>query len=130
LRVLLDTHCWLWVWTDPERFSTEARALLGDPANETFLSAASAWEIAIKCALGRLALPEPPPEFVSKRTRLSGATALAIEHAHAVHVAALPMHHKDPFDRMLIAQAQVEGMSIMTVDRRFEPYDVDVHWAN
>jgi PIN domain nuclease of toxin-antitoxin system len=130
VRFLLDTHCWLWQASDPDRLSHEARELLGDPANEILVSAASSWEIAIKYATGRLSLPEPPQEFVPKRFDLTGASPLAIEHAHAVRVAELPMHHKDPFDRMLIAQAQVEGTPIMTVDRRFEPYDVDVRWAN
>ena len=94
--------------------------------NETFLSAASSWEIAIKYALGRLELPEPPKTYVPSRLVRSGATAMRIEHAHVLQVAELPRHHKDPFDRLLIAQAQVEGLTIVTSDAVFERYDVRV----
>lgn len=90
------------------------------------LSAASSWEIAIKYALGRLPLPEPPGEYVPDRMRTSGVIPLPVEHSHALGVATLPLHHGDPFDRLLIAQAQAEAIPILTADREFDSYDVEV----
>jgi PIN domain nuclease of toxin-antitoxin system len=130
VKVLLDTQCWLWMQVAPERFSSAAMALVRDLDNGLFLSAVSAWEIAIKYALGKLPLPLPPEEYVPSRLARSGVLALAVTHSHALHVATLPHHHRDPFDRLLVAQAQLEGMAILTVDRQLEPYDVTVHWAN
>ena len=129
MRLLLDTHCWLWMLAAPERFSASALALLEDRRNELLLSAASSWEIAIKYALGRLPLPAPPAEYVPQRMRSSGVLALAVEHAHALRVAALPPHHADPFDRLLVAQAILEGLPILTVDRQLEAYGVELVWA-
>lgn len=126
MRVLLDTHAWLWLQTHPERLSERAMALADDPENELFLSAASAWEIAIKYALGKLPLPAPPAEYVPSRLRTSGVSPLFVEHRHALHVATLPHHHRDPFDRLLIAQAQLDVLPLLTADPAFGPYDVDV----
>ncbi|MHB8452453.1 MAG: type II toxin-antitoxin system VapC family toxin, partial [Mycobacteriales bacterium] len=88
-------------------------------------SAASCWEIAIKYGLGKLPLPVPPAEYVVTRLRGSGITSLAIEHRHALAVAELPRHHRDPFDRLLVAQARQEGFLLVTADPAFEPYDVE-----
>jgi PIN domain nuclease of toxin-antitoxin system len=129
VRFLVDTHCWLWLQADPERLSSEVLSLLADPTNELILSAASSWEIAIKYALGKLPLPEPPSRYVPSRMAASGSRGLAVEHAHALRVAELPAHHRDPFDRLLIAQAQVENLVLVTVDRQFEKYDVEVRFA-
>jgi PIN domain nuclease of toxin-antitoxin system len=129
MRVLLDTHCWLWMQTDPGRFSKRTRELLEDPEHDLLLSVASSWEIAIKYALGKLALPAPPSDYVPSRLQASRTTSLPIQHVHALHVAELPPHHRDPFDRLLIAQAQVEKISVVTVDPEFEPYDVKKIWA-
>jgi PIN domain nuclease of toxin-antitoxin system len=126
MKVLLDTHCWLWMQAEPDRFSSETRKLLLDPDNELFLSAASSWEIAIKYALGKLPLPEPPSTYVPSRLQSSGVIGLAIEHAHALHVESLPPHHRDPFDRLLIAQAQLEELPIMTADRALASYSVTI----
>jgi PIN domain nuclease of toxin-antitoxin system len=92
----------------PGKLSNKARGLLEEPDNELFLSAASSWEIAIKHALGRLPLPGPPAEYVPQAMQRQGVTGLPIEHRHALHVASLPRRHGDPFDRLLIAQAQLE----------------------
>ena len=97
---------------------------LVDPSSRRWLSAASAWEIAIKHALGKLPLPEPPAIYVPERMRLSGFEGLAVTHAHALAVADLPPHHRDPFDRILVAQAGVEGLTLVTADAALEPYDV------
>jgi len=110
--------------TVPERIRPELLAELRDGRTRLLLSAASSWEIAIKYAVGRLDLPEAPPTYVPSRMQRSGVTGLTVEHAHALHVATLPRHHRDPFDRLLIAQAQLEAIPIVTVDPVFDAYDV------
>ena len=101
-------------------------ALLRDPANDLILSAASSWEIAIKYRLGKLPLPEAPGDFILPRLTRDGIEALPIHHHHVCAVAVLPDIHRDPFDRLLIAVAQAEGLPIMTADRQFLEYDVGV----
>lgn len=108
----------------PDRFSEAGRRRIASPNNQLFLSAASAWEIAIKYSIGRLGLPLPPLEYLRTRMARTATTELSITHAHALRVARLPSHHRDPFDRLLIAQAQVEGLCIMTSDPRFDRYEV------
>ena len=130
MKLLLDTHCWLWMQASPERFSPGAQALVDDPDNVLLLSPVSAWEISTKYALGRLTLPIPPAEYVPSRMKSSGVDALPLQHSHALQVASLPWHHRDPFDRLLIAQAQVESLPILSADRTFAAYDVQVHWAD
>lgn len=130
MRVLLDTQCWLWLHAEPERFGPAARQVVEELGNELLFSAASAWEIAIKYALGKLPLPAPPIEYVPTRMERAGTVALPILHDHAVRVAALPPHHRDPFDRLLIAQCQTERLRLLTADRQFEPYEVEIIWAS
>jgi PIN domain nuclease of toxin-antitoxin system len=113
----------------PERFRSDALELVKNPENELVLSAASAWEIAIKYALGKLPLPEPPWEYVPSRMTTSGVQPLVVTHTHALHVATLPAVHRDPFDRLIIAQAQIEKIPILTSDQRFASYSVSVFWA-
>ena len=122
---VLDTHVWLWLQTTPERIREEVVDLLADRANTLLLSAASSWEIAIKYRLGKLPLPEPPAEYVPERMRRSGVTALPVEHAHALRVADLPEHHGDPFDRLIIGQAQSLDVPIVTADGQFDAYEVE-----
>jgi len=110
----------------PERFSEQTRALLVDRNNELFLSAASAWEIAIKHGLGKLQLPGPPAEVIPPLLTKSGVTALPIQLSHALRVAELPPHHRDPFDRLLVAQAQLDKLPIVTADPKLARYDVTV----
>lgn len=126
MRILLDTHVWLWMLAAPERLAPAARPLVESRDNRLLLSAASSWEIAVKYSLGRLELPEPPVEYVPERMRKTGVEGLPVEHAHALRVAELELHHRDPFDRLLVAQAQVEGLPILTGDPVFEAYDVEV----
>jgi len=130
VKRLLDTQCWLWMQASPDRFSPQARDLVDDPDSVLLLSPVSAWEIAAKYALGRLVLPVPPADYVPSRMKSSGVDALPLQHSHALQVAALPWHHGDPFDRLLIAQAQVEGLPILSADRQLAAYDVEVHWAD
>jgi PIN domain nuclease of toxin-antitoxin system len=123
VTILLDTHCWLWMQAHPERFSSEARSFIEDLGNELLFSAVSSWEIAIEYAIGRLSLPIPPAEYVPDRMATSGVTALPVQHVHALAVAALPQHHRDPFDRLLVAQARVEKIPLLTARgvRRRDP---------
>ena len=100
--------------------------MLEDPGNTLYLSAASVWEIVIKHAAGRLRLPAPPDAFIPSWMARDGFTGLAIEHAHVLQVANLPPHHRDPFDRILVAQAQVERLPVMTADAQFDAYPVSV----
>ena len=129
MRLLLDTHVFLWWFLTPDRLSDRARLLLQDPDNELLVSAASSLEIAIKSGLKKLELPEPPARYVTSRLEAKGLSPLAVEHAHALRLAELPLHHRDPFDRLLIAQAQLEDATLVTGDPAFLLYDVDVFWA-
>ena len=124
MRVLVDTQCWLWMTGAPERFSAAARAIVEHREHELYLSAASAWEIAIKHAIGKLQLPEAPATYVPARIDATGVRPLSIDHAHALRVSTLPPHHRDPFDRLLVAQAQIEDLTILTSDPMFDAYDV------
>jgi PIN domain nuclease of toxin-antitoxin system len=111
---------------DPSRLGLHARAMVEDRRNDLFLSAASSWEIAIKHGMGRLDLPSPPDALIPEQMRRSGVAGLPIEHAHALRVGTLPAHHRDPFDRLLIAQAQIESLAILTADPVFDRYEVEV----
>lgn len=128
MRALLDTHAFLWSTADPERLSDRARGFIEDPANDIFMSAATAWEIAIKYARGRLDLPEAVDSFVSAHVADLGLQPLPIEISHALHVAGLPRHHDDPFDRLLVAQAQLEDLPLITSNLNVARYDVEVLW--
>ncbi len=127
MRLLVDTRCWLWLQVTPERFSPQTLGMLSDTRNELLLSAASSWEIAIKYQLGKLPLPASPEEYVPSRMLVSGTAALPVLHVHALRVATLPAHHRDPFDRLIIAQAQHEGMGVVTADEMFARYEVQIH---
>jgi len=126
MRLLLDTHVWLWWLAEPERLPSDIHAALEDGGNELFLSVVTSWEIAIKYALGKLPLPESPAAFVETRLLRDGLHTLPIEHRHALAVAELPFHHHDPFDRLLIAQAQGESIILASVDPKMKAYDVDL----
>lgn len=123
-RLLVDTHAVLWWLADDPALSRAARDAIADPANEPLVSAASIWEIAIKRSLGKLDAPDDLPETVLRE----GFSWLPIGAAHAWQVRALPMHHRDPFDRLLAAQALTEGVAVVTADTRFREYAVDTRW--
>lgn len=124
MRYLLDTHVWLWSLVSPDRIGQQAVAVMQDAASTLCLSAASSWEIAIKYHLGKLPLPDKPESFVLPRLTRDGIESIPVQHGHAVRVAELPNHHRDPFDRLLIATAQVEDLTILTADRQISRYDV------
>jgi PIN domain nuclease of toxin-antitoxin system len=129
VRILLDTQCWLWWFLLPDRLSGGAREAIAASRDPVYLSAASSWEIAIKVGLGKLKLPQPPARYVPSRLAEQGMNALPVEHAHALRVADLPPLHPDPFDRLLVAQAQIERMTLMTADAQILAYDVETLWA-
>lgn len=129
MRYLLDTSVWLWSTFEPERLSRQAHEIFSDLSQEMFLSAASAWEISIKWAAGKLHLPEPPSAYVPRRTADQGIRPLPVSHQHALAVSTLPNHHRDPFDRLLAVQASVEEMVLISADRIFRRYPVQILWA-
>lgn len=124
MRLLLDTHVLLWWVHDSSRLRADTRATIGDPANELLWSAASTWELGIKLQLGKLRLEEPLQTFVSRMLRSQALTPLAVQHEHAVRVAELPPIHRDPFDRMLVAQSLVETVPLLTADVQLQAYGV------
>jgi PIN domain nuclease of toxin-antitoxin system len=129
VRILIDTQCWLWWFLGPDRLSAGARDILTSARDRLYLSAASSWEIAIKVGLRKLELPESPARYVPARLAEQGMDSLAIEHVHALRVAELPAHHADPFDRLLVAQAEIERMTLLTADAQLAAYDVDILWG-
>jgi len=130
VKLLLDTQCWLWWFAQPERLSEEAIAHIADETNELWFSVASIWEMGIKVANGKLPLPEPIDGYISSRMVLLDVQYLEITAPHALRAAALPLHHRDPFDRMLIAQAQIEDMTLVSADSMFKQYsDISLLWA-
>jgi PIN domain nuclease of toxin-antitoxin system len=129
VNLIVDTQCWLWMSIAPERLSDAARRLVEARETTLMLSAASAWEIAIKHRLGKLHLPTPPADYVPSRLRLLRTSSLPISHEHALRTGELPPHHRDPFDRLIVAQAQLEDVPILTADRHLSHYDVEVIWA-
>jgi PIN domain nuclease of toxin-antitoxin system len=129
LRYLLDTGVWLWSLLEPERLSRKAQDVITDLEQEIFLSAATSWEIAIKSSQGKLRLLQPAQLLVPQFMREQGLRPLPISLGHTLAVASLPLHHRDPFDRLLIAQALEEKMALLTADRAFEKYGVDMVWC-
>ncbi|MEO6051763.1 MAG: type II toxin-antitoxin system VapC family toxin [Pyrinomonadaceae bacterium] len=123
---MIDTHVFLWAAGIDGSLSDSAKALLSEPDQPIFFSAVSAWEIAIKWSKGRLTLPAAPLEVISNVVSAAGMLQLSITLKDASAVAELPFHHKDPFDRLLVAQARLHGLKLMTADPILEQYDVDV----
>ncbi|MGC1414066.1 MAG: type II toxin-antitoxin system VapC family toxin [Candidatus Acidiferrum sp.] len=126
MKYLLDTSVLLHSLISRSRLNARALRLLSEDSPELYLSAVSPWEMAIKAATGRLVLPERTSQVIERATRLMSLKALDITHVHALAVEGLPNHHRDPFDRMLIAQASVERMILLTADRIFEDYGIDI----
>lgn len=128
MRVLLDTHTFLWAAADDRRLSPAARALIEGPEHDVVFSAASAAEISIKAARGRLELPDTPEAYVASRVALFGFEPLPVDARHALRSGQLPPIHWDPWDRLLIAQAQLEGIPLLTADRVIARYEVETSW--
>ena len=127
MKLLADTQAFLWFMAGDRRLSTAARRALEDDENEWWLSAASVWELSIKSSLKRVALPAPAAEYIAEKVR-AGLRVMSVEWAHAAAVERLPFHHRDPFDRLLVAQAQIERLAVVTSDGVFRQYRVHVVW--
>ena len=128
MRLLLDTVTFIWLAEGDTNLSLSARGLISDPTNDVFLSAASAWEIVIKHGLGRLTLKLPPEDYVEQQRRLHRIESLPIDETATLQVGKLPSLHRDPFDRIIVAQAIVQGLAIVTSDRLIKMYPVRVVW--
>jgi len=128
VKLLLDTCTFLWSVEGGAAVSEPARVALADPANDVYLSSVSAWEIAVKHALGRLPLPEPPDKYVPNQRRARGIEPLALDEEAALHLLRLPPVHRDPFDRMLVCQALVAGLTVVTPDPDIARYPVRTLW--
>lgn len=128
IRALLDTHVFVWFIGGEERLSRAARELLQDRENEILISVASVWEIAIKHSLGKLDLERPFAELIPEQLDRQGITILPLELAHLTEVDRLPFHHRDPFDRVIAAQALSERIPVISVDAALDPYGVTRIW--
>jgi PIN domain nuclease of toxin-antitoxin system len=128
MNVLLDTCTFLWAVSAPAQLSARARDAIASPANAVYVSSVSAWEIAVKHGLGRLTLTSPPDRFVQLQREAHGFETLPVDEASALHVSRLPALHRDPFDRLLVCQAIVHGLAILTPDPLVEQYPARVVW--
>ncbi len=129
MKLLLDTHVWLWAISEPSRLGPRTREALQSFQTSVYLSAVSSWEVAIKWRLGKLELPARPGELVKDSLRTNGFLRLDIFHEHGWKVADLPDHHRDPFDRLLVAQAVCERLTLLTADALITAYPCPVMWA-
>lgn len=128
MRFLLDTHCFLWFVSGSTNLSLAARELIEEASSQPFLSTASLWEMAIKLSLGKLHLAQPFEELIPQQMRLNGIYLLGIEIKHTAIVTNLPFHHRDPFDRLLVAQAMVEDMPLLSADAALDKYAIERLW--
>ena len=128
MKLLLDTHVFLWYITADPKLPVTFQAAIQDPANEVYLSAASVWEIAVKFSKGALRLPVPPDRLIAAARERYGISSLPIDEESAIHVVKLPALHADPFDRMLVSQAIVHGLTIVTPDPLVTQYPARTMW--
>ena len=128
MRYLLDTHTFYWCDHDPAKLSTAVAAVLLDLANDVFISTINIWEVVVKSALNKLSLQNPINRLVEEQCRVNGFRLLPVEARHVYPLRGLPPHHKDPFDRMLAAQAIADGLVLLTVDAVFTHYPVSTFW--
>ncbi len=128
MRLLLDTHTFLWFVSGSTKLSSEARKLIDNPINQPFLSVASLWEMAIKISIGKLSLDIPLGNLIPRHMEISGIDLLPIDLSHTVVVSTLPFYHRDPFDRLMIAQAVVEDMPLVSADPAFDDYAITRLW--
>lgn len=128
MKLLLDTHSFLWFISGSDSISSTARALIEEPSNQPLFSIASLWEMAIKLSIGKLSLAQSFETLIPQQMKLNGIELLSIEIDHVATVAKLPFHHRDPFDRLLIAQAMVEQIPIVSADSAFSAYAIECLW--
>lgn len=128
MRILLDTHTFLWWINNDAQLSNTARQLIGEAANEILISTVTGWEIAMKAQLGKLTVAADLDPFITAQITQNYFTLLPIKWNHALHIYTLPLYHRDPFDRMLVAQSQLEQIPILTIDSLITQYDVKTIW--
>jgi len=128
MNILLDTHTFLWFIDDNPRLSESARVVIESEDSQPFISAASLWEIAIKISLGKLQLKQAYDAFIPQQLALNGIGVLSLSLEHLSTVAVLPFHHRDPFDRLLVAQAKIENMPLVSADPAFDLYEIKRIW--
>lgn len=128
MRLLLDSHTLIWAVDDPAKLGAQAQGLIQDPSHDRLMSAATLWEIAIKFGLGKLPLSLPYRQWMDRAIDDLGLVILPITLDHAERQAGLPWHHRDPFDRLLVAQAQVEGMPLVSADPALDAYGITRLW--
>lgn len=128
MRILLDTCTFLWIITNDPKLSLIARETFVNPDNDVFLSTVSSWEIVVKFYLGRLPLPEPPDKIIPNQRKLHEIESLPLDEESSLHLAKLPDYHKDPFDRMMVCQALVNGLTILTPDETIQKYPARTIW--
>lgn len=128
MKLLLDTHVFLWWIAGDPRLPSKINEIIRNVENKLFLSAASGWEIAIKANLGRLQLPSELKDFISEQLVINDIKSLPIQMKHALHVYTLPNYHRDPFDRLLVAQSQIENLPLITADAQIARYPVKIIW--
>lgn len=128
MRLLLDTHTFLWLVNGSPELSANASQLISDTQNQVWLSIASVWELAIKISINKLRLVKPLDSFVAEHVSANNLFLLDVEIRHAQALSGLPLHHRDPFDRMIIAQAMIEQMPIVSVDETFDSYPITRLW--
>ncbi|MFI3157054.1 MAG: type II toxin-antitoxin system VapC family toxin [Methylococcaceae bacterium] len=128
MKILLDTCAFIWLVTDDPKLSELAKEIFLDTDNELLLSAVTGFEIAVKYSLGKLHLTEPPKEFIANRMQANALTELPVSMAHALTLQDLPLYHKDPFDRLLVAQAMVNQIPLLSADQQLSAYAIDRLW--
>lgn len=128
MRFLLDTHALLWWIADAPELSAAARALICDTGNEILVSAVSGWEISLKYQLGKLQLARPPEQLIPRHVAENDLTVLPVSLVHGLEIHRLPLYHRDPFDRMLVAQSRLERAPLISRDPVFGQYEIDVRW--
>jgi PIN domain nuclease of toxin-antitoxin system len=128
MRLLIDTQAFLWFTGNDPKLSTSARRLIEDPSNDLLLSAASVWELAIKLSIGKLLLSEPLKPFLQRQLLANAIDPFPVRQEHAEHVVTLPFHHRDPFDRLLVAQCLIEKLPIISIDAVMDAYSVVRYW--
>ncbi|MGH8718649.1 MAG: type II toxin-antitoxin system VapC family toxin [Burkholderiales bacterium] len=128
MKMLLDTQAFLWSMSDFSKLTKKARAALVNPENDVYLSLASIWELAIKISTGKLRIAGSLEKLIPEQLALNNITQLDIAFRHVVGVGSLPYHHKDPFDRLLVSQATLEGMPILSADKAFDAYGIKRVW--
>ncbi len=128
MRILFDTHVFLWAIASDSRLSLKASATFADTETEALLSVATIWEILVKTQRGKLPFPNPAGPYLRDQIQRTSMSILPVALEHVLRIEKLPMHHRDPFDRILIAQAIAESVPIVTADRQFARYDVETIW--